>query len=233
MCRKQPKPPDCVSSRSSCAIASSGSPTTARPDAISASTALSTEPAGASGSAATSWKYLSQSWRPKRTFSRALALVSAMCIGPTSRHAERCATWPKSVARSEQIFQLSASALKPPVVVAPIESRPRPCLPAARAPAGDICDATHISMWGRVYGASWRRASRSSNQSLLCVTVSPRSSGASTPIASSIMSRCFSTSMPIMKASLGSAPGPMPKIARPRVMWSSWLMRSASISGWW
>ena len=47
------------------------------------------------------------------------------------------------------------------------------------------------------------------------------------------MSRCFSTSMPIMNASEGSAPGPTPNITRPRVMWSSWLMRSASISGWW
>ena len=40
--------------------------------------------------------------------------------------------------------------LKPPVLVAPSESRPRPCLPAARAPAGEICEATHISTCGRV-----------------------------------------------------------------------------------
>ena len=36
-------------------------------------------------------------------------------------------------------------------------------------------------------------------------------------IASSIMSRWRSTSMPIMKASLGSAPGPIPNMTRPRV----------------
>ena len=28
-------------------------------------------------------------------------------------------------------------------------------------------------------------------------------------------------------------PGPTPNITRPRVTWSSWLMRSARISGWW
>ena len=31
----------------------------------------------------------------------------------------------------------------------------------------------------------------------------------------------------------GRAPGPTPNIVRPRVMWSSWLIRSASIRGWW
>ena len=51
--------------------------------------------------------------------------------------------------------------------------------------------------------------------------------------ASSIISRCFATSMPIMKASDGSAPGPTPNMTRPRVRWSSRHMRSASISGWW
>ena len=50
---------------------------------------------------------------------------------------------------------------------------------------------------------------------------------------SSIMSRWRATSMPIMKASDGSAPGPTPSITRPRVRWSSSTMRSASISGWW
>ena len=39
--------------------------------------------------------------------------------------------------------------------------------------------------------------------------------------------------MPSMKASEGSAPGPIPNITRPRVMWSSCMIRSASISGWW
>lgn len=44
------------------------------------------------------------------------------------------------------------------------------------------------------------------------------SSGTSTLMASSIMSRWRSTSMPIMNASEGSAPGPTPNITRPRVM---------------
>ena len=39
--------------------------------------------------------------------------------------------------------------------------------------------------------------------------------------------------MPSMNASDGSRPGPAPNITRPRVMWSSWMMRSATISGLW
>ena len=30
-----------------------------------------------------------------------------------------------------------------------------------------------------------------------------------------------------------AGPGPTPNITRPRVMWSSWMMRSATISGLW
>ena len=54
-----------------------------------------------------------------------------------------------------------------------------------------------------------------------------------TSAASIIMSRWRSGSIPIMKASDGSWPGPMPSIARPMVMWSSCMMRSASTYGWW
>ena len=39
--------------------------------------------------------------------------------------------------------------------------------------------------------------------------------------------------MPNVRASLGSAPGPLPNIARPRVMWSSCTMRWATLNGWW
>ena len=39
--------------------------------------------------------------------------------------------------------------------------------------------------------------------------------------------------MPIFSASCTSAPGPTPNIARPRVMWSSCTMRSASMNGLW
>src|SRR5436853_187445 len=38
---------------------------------------------------------------------------------------------------------------------------------------------------------------------------------------SSMRSRCLSVGMPIMNASLGSAPGPTPNIIRPLVRWSS------------
>ena len=36
---------------------------------------------------------------------------------------------------------------------------------------------------------------------------------------------------PSMNASDGKSPGPTPNIVRPRVMWSSWMMRSATMSG--
>ena len=50
---------------------------------------------------------------------------------------------------SSAIAQLEASALKPAVVVAPSDSRPSPCLPAARAPVGETWLATAISTDGR------------------------------------------------------------------------------------
>ena len=39
--------------------------------------------------------------------------------------------------------------------------------------------------------------------------------------------------MPSISASEASSPGPAPNMTRPRVMWSSWMMRSATISGLW
>ena len=71
------------------------------------------------------------------------------------------------------------------------------------------------------------------NHSVSMETVSPASSRRIASSASSIMSRCLAGSMPIMKASEGSAPGPTPIITRPRVRWSSSTMRSASMKGWW
>ena len=71
------------------------------------------------------------------------------------------------------------------------------------------------------------------NQSVSMVTVSPASRRRIASSDSSIMSRCRAGSMPIMKASEGSAPGPTPNITRPRVRWSSSTMRSASMNGWW
>ena len=64
----------------------------------------------------------------------------------------------------------------------------------------------------------WMRALSSVNHSVLAVTVSPRISRTSTSIASSIMSRCLATSIPIIFASEASEPGPIPSITRPRVM---------------
>ncbi len=50
---------------------------------------------------------------------------------------------------------------------------------------------------------------------------------------SSIRARWVTGSMPIMYASETRAPGPMPSMARPRVMWSSCTKRWATMSGWW
>ncbi len=53
------------------------------------------------------------------------------------------------------------------------------------------------------------------------------------PSASSWRSRNSTGSMPWVRASDGSAPGPDPNMARPRVMWSSWTIRWATLKGWW
>ena len=39
--------------------------------------------------------------------------------------------------------------------------------------------------------------------------------------------------MPIIRASVGSAPGPAPNMIRPWVMWSSCTIRSATHRGLW
>ena len=54
-----------------------------------------------------------------------------------------------------------------------------------------------------------------------------------TPSASSWRSRWVIGSMFNMRASLGSAPGPLPNIARPPLMWSSCTIRWATLNGWW
>ena len=115
-----------------------------------------------------------------------------------------------------------------------MESRLQPKRPAARGPAGDTWAATATSGKGRWYGRSCRRASTRVNQSVFMLTGSlPSSSSRIASSASSIMSRWLAGSMPIMKASEGSAPGPTPIMRRPRVRWSSRTMRSASMKGWW
>ena len=39
--------------------------------------------------------------------------------------------------------------------------------------------------------------------------------------------------MPSIMASEASIPGPAPNITQPRAMWSSWMMRFATINGLW
>ena len=69
---------------------------------------------------------------PYSTSLRACSFVSARCIGPTSRHFARVGR--VAVLRratSFHVFQCVPIASKPCFVVAAIDSRPMPCLPAA------------------------------------------------------------------------------------------------------
>jgi hypothetical protein len=155
-----------------------------------------------------------------------------MCIGPTNRQRRRSTLVPKSAARSSMVSQWAPSTSKPPALVAPSESSPAPKRPASRGPAGETWAATAISK--SVRGRSWSRASRRVNQSVSRVTGSShRRRARMASNASSIISRWRLTSMPIMKASDGNAPGPTPNWKRPRVRWSSNTIRSARIRGWW
>ena len=88
------------------------------------------------------------------------------------------------------------------------DSMPMPHLPAVRGPDGDTDAATAISRCGRVYGASWSFASRSSNHDVFLVTISPRMRRMITSSDSVIMSRWLRGSMPSIIASDGSRPGP-------------------------
>ena len=125
-------------------------------------------------------------------------------------------------------------AAKPSAMDIDSDSSETLCSPARRGPDGVTIAATATSGWGCVYGRIWSRPSRIVNQSV------SRSIGSSevnrARIASrlsSIIRRWSTGSMPITCASVGRAPGPHPKMSRPRVRWSSREMRSARSHGWW
>ena len=99
---------------------------------------------------------------PYSTSARACSRVSAMCIGPTRRQPARSTRVPNSAARSSATSQCMASRSTSPVMVAPIDSRLRPCWPATRGPDGEAMAAIPISKHGSVNGRSWQRASTSS-----------------------------------------------------------------------
>jgi hypothetical protein len=113
-----------------------------------------------------------------------------------------------------------------------IDSTPMPYLPAICIPDGEIDDAVTIGMSSWI-GSSWSSQSCNSNHSHSYENRgSPRSRRMMTPRASSCRSRRSTGSMPNVRASDGSAPGPEPNIARPRVRRSSWTMRWATLNGW-
>ena len=93
-----------------------------------------------------------------------------------------------------------------------------PYLPASCMPLGLMLEAHVIGMFSCT-GSSCSCASRNVNQSLSWLNrSSPLSSRMITPSASSWRSRWTMGSMPRVRASDGRAPGPLPNIARPRVM---------------
>ena len=146
----------------------------------------------------------------------------------------RSITLPFFAAVSSAMPQKSASADASRPRGTFIVNTPEPVSPAAIIPDGEVTAATAIGMCGFVYGRSCRRAFFSVNQSLSYV-IGSTSVNRRLMIfsASFIRGRCRLGSMPSITASVGSAPGPTPNSVRPRVMWSSSTMRSATINGWW
>ena len=120
-----------------------------------------------------------------------------------------------------------ARRIRPRSSVAPIDSRPMPCLPASRAPVGEATAATASGMPPSEYGASCSWASNSSWVAVLAVTVSPASSRTTMSRLVSSSSRVSVGVSPIIAESVGSEPGPTPPIIRPWVRWSSSISRSA------
>ena len=119
------------------------------------------------------------------------------------------------------------------VSVAPMDSRPIPCLPASRAPVGDATAATASGMPPSEYGASCNLASCNSWVGVLADTVSPASSRTTMSRLVSSSSRVSVGLSPIIAESVGSEPGPTPPMIRPWVRWSSSISRSATQSGLW
>ena len=171
--------------------------------------------------------------RPSRAWRRASSRLSARCQLISTRHLPRSATWPCRAADSSAKLHCVGRACSPSAVLAPIDSTPMPYLPASVMPDGLSIEATAagISSWS---GRIWSWASLRVNQSLSWLNLgSPRRRRVMTPMASSWRSRWVTGSMPNVWASDGRAPGPDPKITRPRVMWSSWTRRCATLKGWW
>jgi hypothetical protein len=104
---------------------------------------------------------------------------------------------------------LLASFCGPPGRPAPSEIRPEPVPAAAIAPDGVVEEATEIGNRGWLQGAKWRRASRSSNQSVFIVTGPSQASSATMAARlSSIRRRWSFASMPIMVGVAHQRAGP-------------------------
>ncbi len=177
--------------------------------------------------------YFSQAPSPYLTSSNACSRVCAMCIGATTRQRRRSATLPLRVASSSTIAQCEASPSRPGAVVALSDSMPEPRRPASFGPLAECCAVTASSKHGWLYGRCCRRASTSLNQSVSCVTVSPERRRTIVSMPSSIRGRMHIGSRSNIAMSVGSAPGPMPSMKRPRVRWSRRTARWAVMKGLW
>ena len=231
-----PKPPELATILRIAAMRSSGVPITAAAPSEKAvwSTASSGDlNTGAPGLIRVPTVYsLFQCIRPLPAWARASSRVSAMCQDISTRQSLRSTLLPDFLAASSAKPHWVGRAARPASEFEPIDSTPMPYLPARVIPDGLIEEAVTIGI-SSCSGNSCSRASCRVNQSLLCVTRSPDSRRLITPIASSWRSRWVIGSIPSMWASDGRAPGPVPKITRPRVMWSSWTMRWVMVKGWW
>ena len=157
-----------------------------------------------------------------------------MCIGPTRRHWSRRTVRSNSFARCSQISQFAASALKPPVDGGADREQAEAVLAGrARARRRDLRRDADLDVRPRVGRELEARVAQREPVGLRGHDLAAQQRHEHVDRLVHHVALLAATSMPIMNASDGSAPGPTPNITRPRVMWSSWLMRSASISGWW
>ena len=108
-------------------------------------------------------------------------------------------------------------------------------MPAAVTPDGVSTLATAIGKCGSVYGARWRRAWRSSNQSVFIVTGSVALEQRHDRVERLVHALALRAGLDAHHVGVGHerARARSPSMARPRVMWSSWTKRLATSSGWW
>ena len=151
MNRKAPKPPDWSTSAWILAAASSGVPTTA--SGIDRKASTGSPPVAAERQVGDLAEVEQPLLQPEADVGHRLLLGLGDVHRADQAPGGAVNDLPSRAPAPRRSPSWSASALKPPSEVAPIESRPRPCLPAARAPVGETWLATAISTLGARIGA--------------------------------------------------------------------------------